>query len=183
MNLFNLKATLLLLATLIFIAGCDDRFDTIQPPGALIKTQTPTQLIVKDFNTDKTGDFFKLATNKELGDGVGLFELRKEGILIHPGDTTPSKISFKLSRSLKKLSLRPFIAALPSDASNIKEAGTVEVAFMLDGKLEEKLLIDRDTALIKQVDLTNVDILTIIVGNADGKAWFDWLMLGVVDLQ
>ncbi len=112
-----------------------------------------------------------------------MIELRKEGILIHPGETTPSKISFKLSHSYQKLSIRPFIALLPPDALNIKEAGTVEVEFFLDGKAEKKLLINRETSLIKNLELSNVDTLTIVVRNADGKAWFDWFMLGVVDLN
>ena len=54
------------------------------------------------------------------------------------------------------------------------------VEFVLDGKPEARLVVDRTTTLTKTLDLTNVETLTIIVDNFDSKAWFDWFMLGIV---
>jgi hypothetical protein len=161
--------------------GCDDRYETIQPPGAFSPKLAPVQALIPVIRTDKTRVLFGLADKVNLGNKVGIFELRKEGILIHPGETSPTKVSFKLSRGYQKLIVRPFIATLPADATAVKEAGTVGVEFLLDGKSEGRLLVDRDSTYIKTLDLTNADILTVVVDNGDGKAWFDWLMLGVVD--
>ena len=168
-------------ALLEFLSGCSDKFDTIQPPGLSASKVSDPKFFVSDVNIDNTNALFKLIVNKELGDKVGVVEMRDEGMLIHPGETTSSKISFKLSHTYKKLIVRPFIAALPADAIKIKEAGTTGIDFWFDGKSQGRFIVNRDTRLTKELDLTNVDTLTIAVDNADGKAWFDWLMLGVVD--
>lgn len=170
-----------ILAMVEFLSGCSDKFDTIQPPGASASETSDPKFVVSDVNLDKTNKLFKLIVNKELGDKVGVVEMRDEGMLIHPGETTSSKISFKLSHAYKKLIIRPFIAALPADATNIKEAGTIGIDFWFDGKSQGRFIVNRDTRLTKELDLSNVDNLTIVVDNADGKAWFDWLMLGVVN--
>ena len=168
-------------ALLEFLSGCSDKFDTIQPPGLSASKVSDPKFFVSDVNLDKTNALFKLIVNKELGDKVGVVEMRDEGMLIHPGETTSSKISFKLSHTYKKLIIRPFIAALPADAIKIQEAGTTGIDFWFDGKSQGRFIVNRDTRLTKELDLTSVDNLTIVVDNADGKAWFDWLMLGVVN--
>jgi hypothetical protein len=132
-------------------------------------------------STDQTRALFSLATNIDVSNKDSLFELRKDGILIHPGETRPTKVSFKLSRNYQKLIIRPFIATLPPEATAIKEAGTVGVEFLLDGNSAGRFMVDRDSNINKTLDLTNVDILTMVVDNGDGKPWFDWFMLGVVD--
>lgn len=180
-QLLKLLLIIPMFALLEFLSGCSDKFDTIQPPGAVASITSEPKLIVSDINLDKTNALFKLIANKELGDKVGVVEMRSEGMLIHPGEMNPSKVSFKLSHTYKKLLVRPFIAALPADAIKIKEAGTIGIDFWLDGKSQGRFIVNRDTRLTKELDLTNVDTLTIVVDNADGKAWFDWLMLGVVN--
>jgi len=37
--------------------------------------------------------------------------------------------------------------------------------------------------LIKELDLSNVDMLNVVVDNENGKPWFDWLMFGVVEFK
>lgn len=165
------------------LSGCGDKFETIQPPGAAASKPAAPRAAMPAVSIDKTRMLFGLAEKIEIGDKVGLFELRKEGMLIHPGETMPSRVSFKLARSYRKLTVLPFIAALHADAAAVKEAGTVGVEFLLDGKSGGKLAVNRDSTYIKTFDLTNVDMLTVTVDNGDGKPWFDWLMLGVVELK
>lgn len=166
---------------LVLLSGCGDRYETIQPPGAVASKSTTVQAVMPTFSIDKTRELFGLATKIEVGDKVGLFELRKEGMLIHPGETKPTKVSFKVAHGYQTLVLRPYIATLPADATAVKEAGTVGVEFLLDGKSEGRFVVNRDSTYIKTLDLTNVDMLTVMVDNGDGKPWFDWLMLGVVE--
>ncbi len=179
-----MKIIIMLLLAFLFIVlfGRCDRYETIQPPGAIAPKSSPVQALMPTISIDKTRALFDLATKIDVGNKTGLFELRKEGILIHPGETSPTQVSFKLSRSYQKLIIRSFIATLPADAIAVKEAGTVGVEFLFDGKSEGRFLVDRDSTYIKTLDLTNVDILTVVVDNSDDKPWFDWLILAVVDL-
>ena len=161
-------------------AGCSDKNATVQPTGAIIQKESVIPTNTPKVNLEQTKDLFSLISKKEVGDKSGKVEMRKEGILIHPGETQPTKVTFNLSGKYQKLEIRPFIAVLPDDALALKEAGTVGVEFFLDGKSESRLVVDRTTTLTKTLDLTNVETLTIIVDNFDSKAWFDWFMLGIV---
>ncbi len=181
MKLSILKIILPIALPVLVLFGCGDKFDIIQPPGAVAEKSDPVQSLASAISTDQTRALFSLATNIDVSSKASLFELRKEGILIHPGETRPTKVSFKLSRIYQKLIIRPFIATLPADATAIKEAGTVGVEFLLDGKSAGRFMVDRDSTNIKTLDLTDVDVLTVVVDNGDGKPWFDWFMLGVVD--
>ncbi len=183
MKLPRFIITSLVVLPISVLFGCGDKSDTKQPPGAVAQKSASDQSLMSAISTDQTRALFGLATNVDVSDKDSLFELRKEGILIHPGETRPTRVSFKLSRSYQKLIIRPFIATLPTKVTAIKEAGTVGVEFLLDGKSEGRLMVDRDSNNNKTLDLTNVDILTIVVDNGDGKPWFDWFMLGVVDLK
>lgn len=179
----RLKIILSMALIVSVLFGCGDKFETIQPPGVVAQKSAPVQSLISAsaISTNQTRALFSLATNVDVSSKASLFELRKEGILIHPGETRPAKVSFKLSRSYKKLIIRSFIATLPADANAIKEAGTVGVEFLLDGKSAGRFMVDRDSTNIKTLDLTDVDVLTVVVDNGDGKPWFDWFMLGVVD--
>jgi hypothetical protein len=183
MKFVRFKIVLPIITFMVLLSGCSDRYETIQPPGASVAEPAVVNSVTVAINVDKTKALFKRVTIKELGDKVGLVEMRSEGILIHPGETHPTKVSFKLSRTYHKILIRPFIAVLPADATKIKEAGTVGLEFWLDGKSEGRVVVNRDTMLIKELNLANVDTLTVVVDNEDGKPWFDWLMLGVVDTK
>lgn len=183
MQLTRSKRFLFLAVVLVSLSGCGDKYETILPPGAVAPKSATVQAVTPTVSLDKTRVLFGLATDIEIGDKVGLFELRKEGMLIHPGETKPTKVSFKLTRGYQILVVRPFISTLPSDATAVKEAGTVGVEFLLDGKSEGRFVVNRDSTYIKTLDLTNVDMLTVVVDNGDGKPWFDWLMIGVVDTK
>jgi hypothetical protein len=175
----------LLLVCLGGLVACDDKNAAIQPPGATSPTTEKSagaQVDAPSISMDKTRELFALATEKDIGDKNGLFEMRQNGILVHPGETKSTRISFKLSRAFQSMTVRPFIAALPPEAA-VKEAGTVGVEFLLDGKSAGRASLDRDSKQIKTLNLTNLDTLTVVVDNGDGKPWFDWLMLGVVELK
>lgn len=161
----------LLLSILI---GCTDRFETILPPGYV----KPSPLGGK-----YSSKLFSLATKVDIGTLPGLFELRTNGLIIHPGQTNPSKVSFGFSKKYKKIILRVFISNLPPDALAIKEAGTVGVEFIFDGKSYGRILINRDSNLIKTIILTDTDVMSVIVDNDEGKPWFDWLMISAESLQ
>jgi hypothetical protein len=164
--------------------GCGDKNATIQPPGASpqVAPKGANIQLPPATNIDKTRSLFSLATERKLGDKFGLVEMRNEGILIHPGETSPTRVSFKISRSFQSVVIRPFIASLPTDAP-ATEAGTVGVEFLLDGKSSGRIVVDRASKQINTLNLVNVDLLTVVVDNGDGKPWFDWLMIAVVDLK
>jgi hypothetical protein len=179
MELTELKIIIFILVFIALLSRCDDRYETILPPSAPDLKSTTLQVPIVAF--DKTRDLFDLLIKKDVGDKVGLVELRSEGILIHPGETHPTKVYFKFSRTYQKLLVRPFIAALPAEAATIKEAGTVGVEFFINGKSEKRMIVNRDTVDIVELDLSNTDLFTVVVDNGDGKPWFDWFILGVVE--
>jgi hypothetical protein len=186
MNTLNINLSRLLL-TMCFIGlmSCSDKNDTIQPPGANPIAETESsglQQSLPAVDMAMSKKLFTLATDKSIGDEVGVFEMRNDAILVHPGKTTSTRVTFKLSRAFQNITLRTYIAELPPEAS-IKEAGTVGVEFLLDGRSTGKLKVDRYSKQLNTLDLINTDTLIVVVDNDEGKPWFDWLMLGVVEMK
>ncbi|MFN7570364.1 MAG: NPCBM/NEW2 domain-containing protein [Betaproteobacteria bacterium] len=149
---------------------------TASAPTAAAPAAEPT---VPQVDAAGTKALFARLTLKEPGDKVGVVELRPEGILLHPGDSRPTVVEFDLKGLASPLALRFFMAPLPPDALGIKDAGTVQVEAMVDGKLLWKEAVGRGRGLDRGLDVAGATKLRLIVDNADGKSWFDWLMFGV----
>jgi hypothetical protein len=181
MQVKKLGHLILCIVVLLLMHSCwVDRFNTIQPPS-LVNVKPATNLIIPEqFNEIKTKHLFELISDKKIGDVSGLVELRKEGILIHPGVNSPTEVSFQLSKNYHELTLSLFIATLPPEAKDIKEAGTANIEFFADKKSLGKLTVNRNAIITKTLDLSSVGTLSVRVDNQDGKAWFDWLMLRVM---
>ena len=122
---------------------------------------------------------FARATKKQLGDLHGTVELRNNGILIHPGATTPTSVTFRLGGEIKELRVSLFISPLGTEGSAVPEAGTVNVRLLADGRELLKASVDRNVRIQKSIDLTNVQNLEARVDNGNGKPWFDWFILSV----
>jgi hypothetical protein len=175
------SSTSAILACLAVVA-CGEK--TVSPPavtaGGVASTTSVVTTPVPDLG--KTKALYESIVGKEIGDQVGRAELRTDRILIHPGETTPTKVSFKLGGLYKTGSLRSFIETLPPDAP-ATGSGTVGVQFFLDGKSMEHFKVDRSSARTDTLNLSGVDLLTVVVDNGEGKPWFDWFMLGVLDMK
>lgn len=124
--------------------------------------------------------FFARISKREIGDDVGKIEERNAGLLVHPGASTPTSVTFRLGGELKQLTLRLFIGQLPPDAKGVPQAGTVNAEILLDGKSAVKQHLDRNTDVQKTLDVAGVQELTLRVDNADGKPWWDWFFVSVV---
>ena|SRR5688572_26450396 len=122
---------------------------------------------------------FARVTKKELGDVHGVVELRNNGILIHPGATTPTSATFRLGGEIKELRVSLFISPLSPEGVAVPDAGTVNVRLLADGREVLKAAVDRNVNIQKSIDLTNVQNLEAHVDNGNGKPWFDWLILSV----
>jgi hypothetical protein len=128
----------------------------------------------------RTESLFARISGKQIGDGEGRIEMRPQGILIHPGENTPTRVRFRLGRTVNALTLAGFISALPEAAMLVTQAGTVSLQLQADGRLLDTVAIDRHSRYVKRLELRGVETLTVTVGNADGRAWWDWFILGVV---
>ena len=175
----NKKLCILYIGTTFLIFGCGDKNDVIKPSGYVDKKIEVKNIEIPQINKSKTKKLFDEAGTISLGDKYGKFELRSEGILIHPGEVKSTIVNFNIENKYKNEKLYMFIAPLPSEAKDIKEAGTVELEIMLDGKSNGRIKVDRAMPSLLELDLSNTKILTVKVGNEDGKAWFDWLIIGV----
>jgi len=122
---------------------------------------------------------FARVTKKQLGDVNGKVELRNDGILIHPGATTPTSVTFRLGGEIKELRVRLFILPLGPKGSAVPGAGTVNVRLLADGRGLLNASVDRNVHIQKSIDLTNVQNLEVRVDNGNGSPWFDWLTLSV----
>jgi len=123
--------------------------------------------------------FFGRLSRSEPSDVSGRVELRNEGILIHPGDKKPTTATFRLDKQVSRLTVRLFIAPLDAKGLAVPEAGTVNVEILADGKALLAVFVDRTIRVERILDLTGVAELTVRVDNANGKSWWDWLILSV----
>jgi hypothetical protein len=123
---------------------------------------------------------FARATKKQLGDVDGTVQLRNDGILIHPGATTPTSVTFRLGGEINELRVSLFISPLTPEGTALPDAGTVGVRLLADGRELLKASVDRNVSIHESIDLTNVQNLEVRVDNgANGKPWYDWLVLSV----
>lgn len=161
MNLYKLLATTL---GLMLLAGCGDSGPQI-PAG------------------EESKYLLSLKTSESLGDRVGAVSLSESGILIHPGETTPTTVNFALDGKIHSVVLKPFIAKLDEEGQKHADAGVVGVEFFVDGKSVDKFQVDRSTNLDKTVDVKGAKALEIRVDNGNGTPIWDWFTVKVVSIK
>lgn len=130
-------------------------------------------------NIKKTQVLFSYIYGKELGDTHGVVEMRDAGILLHPGTKRPTRVSFDITGKYETVTLTSFIATLPPQALEMKDAGTVGIEFFVDGVSIGRATINRYANYEKTLNLRGAKTLSINVDNSDGKPWYDWLILAV----
>jgi hypothetical protein len=128
---------------------------------------------------DATKSLYSLISEKKLGDVYGVVEMRENGILIHPGESIATKVSFDVSGNEGVVRLAAFISTLPPNILDLKTSGTVGVELSVDGRSLGRQTVDCLANYEQSIDLKNVRTLSVVVDNADGAPWYDWLMLVV----
>ncbi|HEX7705712.1 MAG TPA: hypothetical protein VF701_04550 [Thermoanaerobaculia bacterium] len=123
-----------------------------------------------------TTALFAALLRTDLGDVTGLVDLRPEGILIHPGQSTKTTAVFDASQ-FQQLVVRAAIAPLDPEGASVPNAGTVVVALRVDGVPIFATPVNRHAEVERVVDLSNARELEITVDNDDGKSWWDWLVI------
>jgi len=147
--------------------------DLLQDPGILIfRRRMP----------GATRALFSRLTGRQLGDVNGRIELREEGILIHPGDSTPTLATFRLDGEIREMVVRLSIAPLDTQGKTTPEAGNVNVALLLDDKPLFEAYIDRTSVIERTLSVSGRN-LTVRVDNANGKSWWDWFLLTFLSMQ
>jgi hypothetical protein len=180
----NLKLMIIVAMIVIALSTCwGGRFEVISPPGVVVKKTNAILENQKPINYQNTLAFFKLGSPLSLGDKFGVFELRPTGILIHPGQKTPTTISFDLGGRYKEIEFELYIAPLPADSVSLDEAGIVGVEFILNGKMQGRFEVSRKNKVNKDFDVTNIEKLVIKVDNGNGNPLFDWMMINIVSLK
>jgi hypothetical protein len=148
-----------------------------EPAPLAVSTAPPVQNT--PYSAELTKALFSSIARKEVGDEQGRVELREGlGILIHPGVTTPTTVTFALDGKHRQLGLR-FFVVLDEEGSKVPEAGTAHVKALLDGKPVFESDVDRRTASENVFDVSSARELTLQVDNQNGKAWWDWFFVSV----
>jgi hypothetical protein len=122
-----------------------------------------------------TAGLFRRMTLKSPGDKVGLIQLdATRGILMHPGETTPTIGTFALDGRSQPLRLSLAIGPLDQAGRAVADAGIVDVDVEIDGRRIVSARVDRDRPFTKALDVRGARQLTIRVDSA-GRSWWDWL--------
>jgi hypothetical protein len=162
----------LVITLLSSIGGCGEE-EQLKPEKTSILASSPEQ----------TDVLFGNKVGEDLGDKFGKVELQKDGIFIHPGEGKPTTVRFDLGKQMKMIVIRPFIDQLSEPCKASPDAGVVDVEFMADGKVLEKLRVDRLTAVQKTFDLSDVQILSVRVDQGNETPQCDWFKMSVVALK
>lgn len=172
MSLSSRSTAVLALAALLGCGSPEEDKPVTPPPSPSLQPAAATVPSALD------SAFFARLVRKELGDGSGAIELRAGGILIHPGNTTPTSATFRLDGTMKQLRLKLYIASLGPTGSAIPDAGTVNARFIADGREIFKTYVDRTSLYDTSLDVSGVKELVIRVDN-NGQPWFDWFHVSV----
>jgi len=159
-----LTAVLIAIGTPLLITGCGESLPEIKPG-------------------EETAFLFSRKANEDLGDKWGKIELRKDGVLVHPGENKPTTAEFHLKKQAKTITIKPFIAELDEAGRNTPEAGVVDVEFIADGKVLEKIRVDRTTNSQRNFNLSGVETFGVRVDKGNGTPGWDWFMISVLALK
>ncbi|HEX7706975.1 MAG TPA: NPCBM/NEW2 domain-containing protein [Thermoanaerobaculia bacterium] len=165
-------------------AGCGERAaqDGTPVPAAsstAVTAPASSEDATQSSTNELTREFFTRISDRQLGDQVGKIELWEAGgILIHPGESTPTSATFNLAGAYRELDLLFSIAPL-LEGESVAEAGTVNIEVLADGRPVHSAFVDRKSSSAKTIDVTDVQALTVRVDNGNGKAWWDWLILSI----
>jgi hypothetical protein len=154
-----------------------------KPPRKAEELSPPARPPAGTLANPATQALFARLARKEVGDATGKIEFRDQGILIHPGEKTPTTAVFRLDGELKQIDVRLFIAPLGPEGSKVPDAGTVNVEVLLDGKSVLKKYVDRDRVVQETLQVSGVKEMAVRVDNANGKPWWDWFMFSVTALR
>ena len=182
----TLKATIISLALTILLLGCEkaadenESSDRDRDESTIADGQAGT-LATRGWKptTALTRTFYGKIVSKQPGDRAGRVELRDTmGILIHPGDTKPTSVTFQLDGKYKNLDILFFIANLGA-GGRFTGAGTVNVQAYADGRSLMRNYVDRHSDAEMLLDVSGARQLTITVDNGDGQSLYDWLFMSV----
>jgi hypothetical protein len=126
---------------------------------------------------------FSRKITESLGDNVGTVALKQDGILIHPGATTPTSVTFGLDGKYSSIVLKPFISKLDAEGEKHADAGIVGVEILVGGKSIEKFSVDRNSNLEKTLDIKGAKSLEIRVNNGNGTPAWDWFTVKVSSIK
>ena len=126
---------------------------------------------------------FALKTSETIGDQVGNVALDENGIMIHPGVTAPTSVSFALDGKLRAIGIKPYMAPLNEEGKAHADAGIVGVELLVDGKSVDKFTVDRNFSQEKTLDVKGAKSLEIRVDNGNGTPIWDWFHVKVTSVK
>jgi hypothetical protein len=137
-----------------------------------------TQSVKPAVDAGKMALLAQTISAEELGRD-GTVELRPNGLLIHPGETLPTRVDFDVEGKFKRVTLRAWIGELPKSALSDTRFGTAQVLVLLDDQNYGKVPINRHNNQSIELDLSRVSQMSIIVDNYDKLHSWDWCMIGM----
>jgi len=132
---------------------------------------------------EESKHLFSLKSAESVGDQTGGIALNDRGIFLHPGQQTPTTVSFNLDGKYRSIGLKPYIAPLDDAGKGDPAAGVVGVEVLVDGKSVDKFQVDRNFNLEKNFELKGARLLEVRVDNGNGTPAWDWFHLKVVSIK
>ena len=140
------------------------------------KPMPPTQPKNLHINQNLTTQLYSSISNIEEGTvGRGPKHTVK-GISI-PAGSKPTRIVFDVKSKFKQLNLHSDLIQLPANVPST--GGVLGVEFLIDGQSQGRKVVDRNTDQIWSLDLSSAKELSIVVDNANGTDFWDWVDVSI----
>jgi hypothetical protein len=122
-----------------------------------------------------------LKESQELGDIYGVVSVNDNGFYIHPGNTKPTSLIFKLNGKIKSLHLKTMIG-LPEACKADSKAGVVGFELLTNGKSSGKVIVDRSSTFEKEVNLKGIKTMEFRVDNGNGTPSCDHFVIDITSI-
>jgi hypothetical protein len=115
----------------------------------------------------------------DASDKDGVVKLQREGVVIYPGTTMPTRVDFDVTGKFGRVILHAWLVRLPEEALSDRRFGTAGVSVLVDGRSCGFAPVDRYTNQSIALDLTHASELSVVVDNYNNLNLWDWCMVGL----
>lgn len=112
-------------------------------------------------------------------DKDGVVKPQREGVVIYPGTTMPTRVDFDVTGKFDRVILHAWLVRLPEEALSDRRFGTAGVSVLVDGRSYGWAPVNRHTNQSIALDLSHASELSVVVDNYNNLNLWDWCMVGL----
>jgi hypothetical protein len=115
----------------------------------------------------------------DSSDKDGEVRVQREGVVLYPGPTMPTRVDFDVSGKFGRVILHAWLVRLPEEALSDRRFGTAGISLLIDGRSYGWAPVDRYTNQSIALDLTHANEVSVVVDNYNNLNLWDWCMIGL----